>query len=724
MSKIKQDTPQKEVDTPSIISNPNHPIFKKIFWGLTTILLFALPILSTDIGSIGDERCQVPYSEMVLDFYLTLGEDRSCIENTFCPTTYLYGGLFEFTAATVNRILGNKDQLHPDYHTTRHVMVALFCLFAIIFTGLLAKELAGWRAAVIALLFITLTPRFFGHGLNNPKDIPFAATYIFALYYIIRVLKQLPKPPIKDIVWLAAGIAMSINIRIGGILVIAYLGLFFVYEIFTRVGIKKFFSEGIKEITKSGKLIAVIITGGFFGGVLLWPYGLISPLKNPFQALAHMSKYPINITILFDGKHIPSTEVPWNYILKWMTISNPIFIIIAFALSVGMLALLRKKYEFKYILMVLFTVLFPVGYAIYKESVLYDGWRHFLFIYPSLVVFSTFSIDYLYRTFNNKGAQIGLTVGILILLFLPLKHMVKNHPYEYVYFNEIYGGVNKAFGYYETDYYMASIKEATDWLIENEGLDKTEKDIRVVTNCNYPSRVYLRDVWGKVTTKYTRFYDRNNKHWDYAIFYSRFANRKQLLNKTWPPMGVIYTVKVDDVPVCVVLKNENNSAFLGHEALKKRDVVTAKKHFADAAKYDPNNEDAFYNLGVTSLYTGNFDDAIKYINKSLSIYQNNNQAYGNLGYAYLQKKDFDNAIRYYNTAVQVSPRNPDNYKNMGIAYLNKGNPGNALQCFNYTVQLKPNDIQALNYMAQIFQQQGKTKKAQQVFNKIKQIQGK
>jgi hypothetical protein len=45
--------------------------------------------------------------------------------------------------------------------------------------------------------------------------------------------------------------------------------------------------------------------------------------------------------------------------------------------------------------------------------------------------------------------------------------MISNHPNQYIYFNELYGGVEKAFGYYELDYYQNSGKVGTDWIKEN-----------------------------------------------------------------------------------------------------------------------------------------------------------------------------------------------------------------------------------------------------------------
>ena len=77
----------------------------------------------------------------------------------------------------------------------------------IFFTGLLAREAGSWRTGLIGLLILTFSPYFFGHAMNNPKDIPFASSFVMSLYFIVRYLKQLPKPSTAVIFQLILSIA-------------------------------------------------------------------------------------------------------------------------------------------------------------------------------------------------------------------------------------------------------------------------------------------------------------------------------------------------------------------------------------------------------------------------------------------------------------------------------------------------------------------------------------
>ena len=56
-----------------------------------------------------------------------------------------------------------------------------------------------------------------------------------------------------------------------------------------------------------------------------------------------------------------------------------------------------------------------------------------------------------------------------MLAFAPiLLNMIELHPYEYVYFNLAFGGLKNAHNRYETDYWGLSMREAMEWINEND----------------------------------------------------------------------------------------------------------------------------------------------------------------------------------------------------------------------------------------------------------------
>jgi len=381
----------KKQDRPSLqLTTPLDGYFKKAFWIIFTGASFLLPYLSFDFGITWDETLQNEYGKEILKYFETFGKEKKNILPggyiLHSVAIYNYGGLFDFLAAFSNKYLSPFGE-----YETRHIINSLFGLFAILFTSLLAKSLAGWRAGLICLLFMLCSPRFIGHSINNPKDIPFAAAYIFSIYYLIVFLKQLPKPNIKTMVFLSAGIALSINIRIGGLLIVAYI-LFFSSIQLIPVYLKNNLPH--KTLKKLTFFLLGIIVPGYFAGLIFWPYAHQAPLSNPFNALAYLSTTAVagEWTMLFEGETILTSDAPWYYIFKWIIISTPLFLLFGLSLLLIQIKTVRKYKESTTLLLIAFTFIFPILYTMYKGSIIYDGWRHFIFTYPALIILSAIGL--------------------------------------------------------------------------------------------------------------------------------------------------------------------------------------------------------------------------------------------------------------------------------------------------------------------------------------------
>ncbi len=532
-------------------------IYKIFFWGFALTILFAMPVMSQSFGITWDEWVHAHYGKLTLRYFLTGGKDHACFgEELSGYRLNFYGHLFDTIAAFIYGIVSGslhtavfEDLSWINFYETRHAVNSLFGFLAMLCTGLLAKELGGWRAGLLAIVFIFLSPRFLGHSMNNPKDIPFAAAYIYSIYHMIRFIKQLPEINWKTAFGLMVGIAMAINIRIGGLLLIVYLISF--------LGIHAF----VKTIQKEKSchwpnifgVAAIVSIGGYFGGLILWPYGHIAPFTNPFLALKEMSNYGLMINVLFEGKLIVCASVPWYYIPKWILITTPFFIISGWFAAV--FSSTKKYFNWVLVSMVLLTALFPVVYVILKKSALYDEWRHLLFVFPPLAVIAALGWEFCFRTISNQRQKIILSACLVFLLAEPASWMIKNHPHEYVYFNQIVGGLDGAFGNYETDYWGNSTRLASEWLrdyIKKEGITKrfvVSSDGSVMQSAYYLKTQFPKQYQPLLLSV------QGPRGWDYGLVLSRNWSKKDLLSKAWPPEGTIHTVMADHTILCAVVKN-------------------------------------------------------------------------------------------------------------------------------------------------------------------------
>lgn len=533
-------------------------LYRHAFGWIAGITCAGMIFLSWDYGIIWDEWIQSQYGKLVLRFLISGGTARECL--TFGETMYLYGGLFDTITVVVYGLFSGglralaysshlKDLVLPYYFETRHVINALFGFTAILFTGLLGKELRSWRAGLLSLLFILLSPRFFGNSMNNPKDIPFAMAYVMSLYAMIRYFKSWPTPKISSILFLIFSIALAINIKVGGVMLIGYLFLFALG--LNGLGI---FAKGKIEAPFRFLLsLAGISLAAYLGGLLFWPYGLLDPIHHPLQALSALSFFSgAKGSLLFEGRMIPFDKIPWYYLPKWIFISVPLYIHLGLAALLLFFFRISRSQNPRYLGMLLFAMFFPPIYAMAKHSILYDSWRHFIFIYPPMVVLAAIAWDSLWDWVHNRKTKILLGAILAMTLLEPAVWMVRWHPHEYIYFNPCVGGLKGAYGQYETDYWGNSLRMASEWLSQDYKRRGGLHPMRVRADGELISSGYYlaRDLGSSYVPS-----PRNDPNWDFGLSLSRWVEPQDLRTGTWPPLATIYKVEADGVTLCAVIKN-------------------------------------------------------------------------------------------------------------------------------------------------------------------------
>jgi hypothetical protein len=138
-----------------------------------------------------------------------------------------------------------------------------------------------------------------------------------------------------------------------------------------------------------------------------------------------------------------------------------------------------------------------------------------MFTLPSFVILAVMGFYWL-GSFLDKFKIPGKMISMIVLIIgfiLPAKHIAQNHPLSYVYFNEIYGGTKKAYGNYELDYYLASLKPSTEWFLENVARKHPERNYEVLSYGMEHVKYYCRND-KTVHVCYSRFDDRSSKKWD------------------------------------------------------------------------------------------------------------------------------------------------------------------------------------------------------------------
>lgn len=334
-----------------------------------------------------------------------------------------------------------------------------FVLFFISIVALyyLAKKLTRSKnVAVLIALLLYVTPRFFAEGHYNNKDILLFSMFLitFACGYFF-----LEKQNIKSCILFALSAALSANIKIIGILpfaIIIFLGIVELVKM-KKGKIKKYASKILLAMLFF-VLFFTFLTPAVWGG----PIDYVKYLLSNATDFSRWDNY-----LLFDGRVFRQsiTGLPKRYILTEYVITTPIFILIASIAGMMLIAfdLIRNPKDFvrdknKLLMLIVIAMqLSFLGYATLSGMILYNGWRHLYFTYTGTLMACIYLWKFIIES-NHKIIEIATmtTTGICILVLMFTG--IKNHPYQYTYFNLLAGeNISER---YEIDYWCVSTYNA------------------------------------------------------------------------------------------------------------------------------------------------------------------------------------------------------------------------------------------------------------------------
>lgn len=464
-----------------------HPRAGRYFRSLFVVLLFALMVLIAltfpDYGLGWDEERHRTYGELAVRWYSSLFRDDSIFQHL---NLYLYGAFFDLLSQLVSHLIP------IGFYEGRHLLTAFFGFSAVVLVYLTAVNMAGYMSGFFSTLFILATPAFYGHLFVNHKDIPFATLFLLSLYLMIRVGERTPRPGNSLLVILGLAIGLTMGIRVGGALLLGYLALSWTAQLLwkRRLGLVSLdLRSAVRYLLIPLGLTSLI---AWLVMLLFWPWAQLSPILNPIKALLLTARFTEwQGRVFFDGQFYDSDKIPPHYLPTWFAVSLPEFYFVAILLGCFLAASFVLKLrggssDFSRaakIGLLVIAICAPIVAATLLRSVVYDGIRQFLFVLPLLAVLAGVSTASFLRSRHRGVLKVSMGGLLLGSVFLTTLDMLQLHPYEYVYFNRLFGGsLTSAATRFETDYWGLSYKEGAEWLVRNYRPDSAAR-IRVA-NCS------------------------------------------------------------------------------------------------------------------------------------------------------------------------------------------------------------------------------------------------
>ncbi len=353
----------------------------------------------------------------------------------------------------------------------RHIVTHVFFLVCMFFGYILILRLFKdkWLAS-LGYIMLVLSPRIYGHSFINSKDIPF-----LCMALVVFAISQIAFEKNKKRLFLLLGIATgyATSIRIMGVMYAAFIMAFLVIDMLTDIKKKE-------KPTKQLLHMALFTIGFCFFLYISWPYIWKAPVQKFGETFSKMSHFNWNGSVLFQGKIIVCTQIPWIYFPTWFMISNPPIWLLAGFIGIGVILydFLKKPLTFfqntneRNQLLYIASFAIPIFAVIVLHSVIYDDWRHLYFVYPAFVLMAVYGIHKFWKGKVKTVIQVICAIQIGFIGFF----MIKNHPFHYVYFNSLVSHEDEYLRKnYDLEYWGCSIKQGLEYIAEND----TSKTIRV-----------------------------------------------------------------------------------------------------------------------------------------------------------------------------------------------------------------------------------------------------
>lgn len=455
------------------------------------------------------------------------------------PGIRFHGALFEFLMYSMVKML--QINYARDIFVIRHFMNYMTFVGCIAATFAVARrhfKSAVWGLIVAIMLF--LSPRQFGHAFFNSRDIPTMALWALGMLTMLRLRERT-----TVVRALQHGIVcgLALAMRMPSI----FLPVFTVFILLNdwwhlraggdRRADKKYFTA-----------ISVVLVTAALAMIACWPLLWSHPLQNFQAALYNMALEQNSAGGFFFGNNDSAT--PWYWVPVWMVITIPLTYTVLFLAGTAIMVRRLVKtpstiFSGNDIVMLLWYFA-PILATIVLQSPLFDEWRHMYFVYPAVLIIGCTALRECWHAVRARFPQYGTKIFATLVGFFILQTgvwMLRNHPYQYVYFSIPSSWVE---GEFELDYWGTCFKRGYEMILAQD--DSRHIPVAVLgssgtDNFNSLTREQRRRILP--TAKIERG--------KYVIDNFRGRGYKRLM----PEEDKIGSIKVSGMEICAVYNNPN-----------------------------------------------------------------------------------------------------------------------------------------------------------------------
>jgi hypothetical protein len=407
-----------------------------------------------------DEWIQHRYGELIVAYYRSGFADRSLFG---LYNLYLYGGLFDSVAVLLGRVVP------LDVFDLRHLMSAAIGVGGLGAALATARLIAGPRAGFLAGVALAVCGSWYGTMFHHTKDIPLAAAMAGAIYFLARAARDLPRPRFRHVLGFGVLTGAALGVKVLALLLVCYVPVAIVLN--SPAHWVRAPRDAISFMAASLLRFVPALLIAYAIMIVAWPWSALAPL-NPIRGLISFGDFGYDIRTVLDGHIYRMATVPRWYVPAYLLIKVPLLMLAGTALALMFAAVpvfARKAASDRRrrdVALIAFAAFFPLLCEAVAHGPAFCGLRHFLFVLPPLAILTGVGLD---TTVTRAAAwRRPLAAALLAVIAAGFSWnaltLYRLHPYEYVVYNPLVGGLAGASRLYATDYWATVMPEAVDGL--------------------------------------------------------------------------------------------------------------------------------------------------------------------------------------------------------------------------------------------------------------------
>ena len=154
---------------------------------------------------------------------------------------------------------------------------------------------------------------------------------------------------------------------------------------------------------------------------------------------------------------------------------------------------------------------------------------------------------------------------------------------------------------------------------------------------------------------------------------------------------------------------------LGTLYLQRNSLQEANKYLEQTVKLRPNYPEAWNNLGMIAGQNGNTEEAIRNFHQSLQLRPTYATALVNLGNIYRRQGNLVDSEKLLQRAFDSEPKNPEVSYSLGMLYARQNQPERATQYLEQAIRLRADYSEAINNLGVLLVQAQRYSEAEEKF---------